>query len=92
MRATSLYLLCYDIADPKRLGRVRKVAYSFAFGGQKSAVECYLDEKMLHALQRKLFAQIDPQKDKINIFKIKKDAILLGKAKQLPFDKGAIII
>ena len=92
MGTISLYLLCYDIADPKRLARVRKVAYSFAFGGQKSAVECYLDERMLHALQRRIFAQIDPQKDKINIFKVKKDAILLGKAKHLPFDKGTIIV
>ena len=83
-----LYIVAYDIADPKRLAKVRKVAYSFAFGGQKSAVESYLDRRGLVQLQRRLFALIDPEYDKINILQVKEDAILLGRAKRLPFDKG----
>ena len=44
--ATRNYLVCYDIADKKRLAKVRKVAYSYALGGQKSAVEAPLDVKV----------------------------------------------
>ncbi len=87
-----LYIIAYDIADKKRLYRVRKVAYSFAFGGQRSAVESYLNEKMVVSLQRRLFRQIDIKQDRVNIIEVEKEAILLGKAKQLPFDKGSIIV
>jgi len=89
---TKFYIICYDIADKKRLYRVRKIAYSFAFGGQKSAVETYLSYKGLDTLARKLFLKIDPNFDKVNIVEVEKDTILLGKAKQLSFDKGTIIL
>ncbi|SMC09206.1 CRISPR-associated endonuclease Cas2 [Nitratiruptor tergarcus] len=89
---TKLYLICYDIADKKRLYKVRKVVYSFAFGGQKSAVESYLSQKDLEKLIRKLFLRMDAEVDRINIVEVEKDAILLGKAKQLPFDKGTVVI
>lgn len=87
-----LYIVAYDITDKKRLYRVRKVAYSFAFGGQKSAVESYLSPKMLASLQKQLLRQMDIEKDRVNIIEVAKEAILLGKAKQLPFDKGSIIV
>jgi len=89
---TKLYIICYDIADKKRLYRVRKVAYSFAFGGQKSAVEALLSEKELERAANKIFLKINPNFDKVNIVEVEKDAILLGKAKQLSFDKGTIVI
>ncbi|BCD68469.1 CRISPR-associated endonuclease Cas2 [Nitratiruptor sp. YY09-18] len=87
-----LYLICYDIADKKRLYRVRKIAYSFAFGGQKSAIESYLSQKELEILAKRLFFRMNSDEDKINIIEIEKNAILLGKAKQLPFDKGTIVL
>ena len=71
---------------------MRKVAYSFAFGRQKSAVGSYLSTKMLASLQRQLFCQMDIEQDRVNIIEVEKNAILLGKAKQLPFDKGSIIV
>ena len=90
--AMKLYIVAYDIADPKRLSKVRKVAYSFAFGGQKSTVESYLDRAGLVHLERRMLALIDPERDKINIVSVKEEAILLGKAKRLSFDKGVIVV
>ena len=87
-----LYIVCYDITDQKRLARVRKVAYGYAFGGQKSAVESYLTPPQLKALVKKLSTLIDPQTDRVNIIQVHKRAILLGKARQLDFDKGTIIL
>jgi len=87
-----LYLVCYDISDKKRLYKIRKIAYSYAFGGQKSAIESYLSEKELKSLINKLILKMDTEQDRINIIEIEKKAILLGKAKQLPFDKGIIIL
>ena len=31
-----LYLVCYDVADPKKLRRIRKMTAAYAVGGQKS--------------------------------------------------------
>lgn len=87
-----LYIVAYDICDPKRLARVCKVAYSFAFGGQKSVVESYLDEAGLVWLERRLLGVVRLEYDKINIVPVHKKAILLGRAKRLPFDKGVIVV
>ena len=48
------YLIAYDIADKKRLARVRKVVYSYALGGQKSVLEAPLNKKLLQELIDKL--------------------------------------
>ena len=37
------FLVAYDIFDKKRLPKVKKVVYSYALGGQKSALEAPLD-------------------------------------------------
>jgi CRISPR-associated protein Cas2 len=87
-----LYLVCYDITDQKRLRKIRKIAYGYAFGGQKSAIESYLDAKSLKRLRNKLLSHIDPNSDKINIVEVHPDPILLGKAKRLSFEKGAIVV
>jgi len=87
-----LYLICYDIADRKRLYRVRKIAYSFAFGGQKSAVEALLSERELEIAANKIFLKINPNFDKVNIVEVEEKAILLGKAKRIDFDKGTILL
>lgn len=39
-----LYLVAYDIREPKRLHKVHKILKEFSCGGQKSAFECYLTD------------------------------------------------
>lgn len=39
------YLVCYDIADPKRLRRVYKTVKDFGFGVQLSVYLCRLNAK-----------------------------------------------
>ncbi|GAB6044533.1 CRISPR-associated endonuclease Cas2 [Caminibacter profundus] len=86
-----MYLIAYDVIDNKRRYRVRKIAYSYAFGGQKSAVEALLDKKEVYELARKLSAKIDLSEDRVHIVKVRK-FIYLGVAKELKFDNGDIII
>lgn len=87
-----LYLVAYDIADQRRLRKVREVAYSYAFGGQRSAVECYLTSKELARLERELLRFIDLEIDRVNIVEVYEEAILLGKAKRIDFDEGMIVL
>ena len=52
-----MYLIAYDVSDLKRRKKVQKVAYSYAFGGQKSAVEALLNKKDLFELAKKNFSK-----------------------------------
>lgn len=85
------YLICYDIFDKKRLNKVRKIAYSYALGGQKSAVEAPLTHNDLKELIAKLLDVIASE-DKINIIPFNNAPLCFGKAKFLEFDKGLIIV
>ncbi len=85
------YLICYDITDKKRLTKIRKVAYAYALGGQKSAVEAPLNKKKLTELVHKLEKLIKPN-DKINIISFEGEPLCFGKANFIKYDKGIIII
>ena len=86
------YLIAYDVADNKRRRRTAKIAYSYALGGQKSALESIFDGNEAHSVAQELYIKIDPHKDRINVVKVMPKAILLGRAKQLDFSEGAIIL
>jgi len=85
------FIIAYDIFDKKRLAKVRKVAYSFALGGQKSALEAPLDKKLMKDLINSL-TPIISKKDKVNIIKVLNEPIILGKASNIIYKKGLIII
>jgi CRISPR-associated protein Cas2 len=91
MQAEKLYLIAYDITDTKRLAKVRNLIYSYALGGQKSALEVPLTKKALMELLKKLEPLIR-EKDKVNIIQIDKDTLLFGKADFITYDNGLIII
>ena len=86
-----MYLIGYDVINPKRRSKIRKIAYSYAFGGQKSALEAILNKKEVFDLAKKLSVKMDLSKDRAHIVKVKK-FLYLGKAKEITFKNGDIII
>jgi len=86
-----MYLIGYDVIDSKRRRKIRQISYSYAFGGQKSAIEAILDKKEVFEVARKLSTKMDLSEDKVHIVKVKK-FIFLGKAKEITFKNGDIII
>jgi CRISPR-associated protein Cas2 len=85
------YLIAYDVENRKRRFKIQKFVYSYAFGGQKSAVESMLNKKDIKNIARKLSILMDLEKDRVHIIKIKK-FIFLRNAKDIDYDKGDIII
>lgn len=85
------YIIAYDISDKKRLPKIKKIAYSYALGGQKSAVEAPLDINLMKSLVKDLEALMEDD-DKVNIIRVAKNPILLGKAKNIVVEKNGIII
>ena len=62
-----LVIVCYDIADPRRLNRVAKTLEAVGVRVQKSVFECGLTPDALPALRLRLRRLIDPSEDHILI-------------------------
>lgn len=64
------YLICYDIASPKRLHYVREAIKEFAVSGQKSFYECLMTTAEQKKMQQRLQKIINTNKDRIHIFQL----------------------
>ncbi len=91
MSKTNNYIIAYDICDDKRLAKVAKLIYSYALGGQKSALEAPLSKDELKELIDKILS-ITKKEDKINIIPFEGEPALFGKANFLEYHSGVIII
>jgi len=80
MESRLLYIIAYDIADEKRLNRVRHLLKGYSTGGQKSVYECFLTESELNYLVEELSYLIDERFDRIHIIQVDRRAriYLLG--------------
>jgi CRISPR-associated protein Cas2 len=64
----TLYLIAYDIADGRRLNRVRYFLKGYSTGGQKSVYECFLTDGELGMVSDALQHLIKEEEDRIHIF------------------------
>ncbi len=69
-----LYLVAYDVCEPKRLRKIHKAVKRFATGGQKSVFECFLTP----AERRRLLAEtreiIAAEEDRLALLRIEERA------------------
>lgn len=63
-----LYLIAYDICEPRRLNRVRELLKAFSTGGQKSVYECWCTPAELRELTESLRELIVEEEDRVHIF------------------------
>lgn len=87
-----MYLTAYDIHDNKRRRKVAKIVNAYALGGQKSALELKLKPALLRHMASKLESRIDIESDRIHIFDVTDNPVLLGTARACVFDEGMVII
>ena len=66
----SLYLVAYDVRDPKRLRAALKAVRAFATGGQKSVHECFLTDGERRQLVRNLGEAIEPAVDQAIVLRL----------------------
>jgi len=69
--ARRAWLVCYDIADPKRLARVHRCLRERAFQLQYSVFVLETDPKGLNALLRDLARLIAPRQDDIRCYPLR---------------------
>ncbi|RMD84620.1 MAG: CRISPR-associated endonuclease Cas2 [Lentisphaerae bacterium] len=65
-----LYLVAYDICDPKRLKKVAKVCEDFGIRVEKSVFECDLAPNDFNELWRRLHSVIDEDEDAVVAYRI----------------------
>jgi CRISPR-associated protein Cas2 len=63
-----LYLIAYDICEPRRLNQVRELLKEFSTGGQKSVYECWCTPVKLRELTESLRGIISEKEDRVHIF------------------------
>jgi len=85
------YLVAYDIFCTKRAFKVRQLVYSYSLSGQKSSLELLLSKQDLKEFL-KVLKPLLSEDDSVNIIEIYEDAMLFGKADNLKYDQGVIII
>ena len=75
-----LYLVAYDIADPRRLGRVARYLGQHACRVQYSVFAAPLSQSRLHHLLAELETMIDPKQDDVRAYPLPAagDVTLLG--------------
>lgn len=88
----SHFLVAYDVVQSKRRVRVAKLVYSYALGGQKSALEVPASLGEAGELAGEIVKRIDEKTDRVNLIRVEKEAILLGAAKQIEYDEGVILL
>lgn len=66
----TLYIIAYDIRDPRRLSRVSHFLKGYSTGGQRSVYECFLTAGELKFVVSKLGRLIFDGEDRVHIFQL----------------------
>lgn len=65
--ARTLYLVAYDVCQPRRLARVTRYFHSYRVAGQKSVPEIWVTPAELGRIQADLRQIIDPEQDRLQM-------------------------
>lgn len=68
--ARDLYLIAYDICNPRRLNRVCRYLTGYKVGGQKSVFEIWATPAELGNIQSELDQLMDPDEDRLHILRL----------------------
>lgn len=63
----TLYLVAYDICQPRRLARVTRYFQSYRVAGQKSVPEIWVTPAELAVIEADMRQLIDPQDDRLQL-------------------------
>ncbi|GEM_PF-528973 len=70
-----LYLVAYDITQPKRLRRIAKTCKDYGVRVEKSVFECDLDEKLFGSLWQEINKIIDHDEDAVIAYRICRNCV-----------------
>lgn len=74
-----LRLVCYDIADTKRLRKIAKVCERFGIRLQKSCFQCDAEGPRFALLLKEIGKEMDQKKDSVIAYSICKDCLSISR-------------
>ncbi len=63
----TLYLVAYDVCEPKRLARVGRYFHSYRVAGQKSVPEIWVTPAELQRIYRDVMGMLDAGTDRLQL-------------------------
>ena len=66
----TLFLVCYDIAEPRRQRQVRRYLQGYKVEGQKSVFECWMTAVEYVQVMKVLSGLINAEEDRIHVFQL----------------------
>jgi len=70
-----IYMICYDIASPRRLSRVARVLEDFGVRVQYSFFQCEISAERLRELKQRLLKEIHLKEDSLFIYPLCEDCL-----------------
>ena len=70
-----IYFVAYDIADRKRLTKVRKIISNFGVRVQYSFFECDMDKKRMEELKAQLLSIMEEAEDSLRVYPLCEDCL-----------------
>ncbi len=65
---TTLYVVCYDVADDRRRAKVHSMLSGFGAWTQYSVFECYLTRQEIVLLRGRLTDVLHPREDTVRLY------------------------
>ena len=78
MKPGTAWLVCYDIAEPRRLARVGRAVREFAVPLQYSVLWARLDGIGFGAAMRAIATRIDPRCDDVRLYPLPENVQITG--------------
>ena len=73
-----LYVIAYDIREPRRLRRALYIMKDYAWGGQKSVFECFLTSAEKRELCERIRRTINEDEDSLLAFRVPEHKTIQG--------------
>lgn len=70
-----IYVMCYDIANPKRLAKVAKILENSGIRVQKSIFQCDIEDQVMRSIFRKVEIIIKKKEDSFFIYPLCLDCV-----------------
>ena len=78
MKPATAWLVCYDIAEPRRLARVWRAVREFGVPLQYSVFWARLDGVRLGAAMGEIATRIDPRRDDVRFYRLPENVQITG--------------
>ena len=83
----TLYLVAYDVCDPRRLYRVSRYLTGYKVGGQKSVLEIWATEAEQHEIRDQLERLMLPDEDRLHILALDSRMMVRCKGRAHSFER-----